>query len=61
MTRDENDGRVSLLVLQLQSVDVRQLDIQDHASRHVGLRIREVLRSGTECDRAQIEARQELG
>jgi hypothetical protein len=64
MPGDEHDLRVIDLrdpALEIQSVDVRKLDVENQASRHVGLRIRHVLGSGSERDRAHIEARKELG
>jgi hypothetical protein len=54
MARDEDDLRViSLrgLALEIQSVNVREFHIQNQASRHVGLWIRDVLSGGTERDR----------
>ena len=63
MPRDEHDLRVRSLTglaLQVQSVDVRKFHVQNEAGRHVGLRICEVLSSGTERDHVQIEGRQKL-
>ena len=59
MSCDEHDLRVIPLcdlALELQSVDVRKFHIQNQAGRHVGLRIRDVLRSGAERDHVHIEA-----
>ena len=59
MSGDEHDMRVITLrdpALQLQSVDIGELHVQDEASRDVGLRIRHVLGSRTERDGLHIEA-----
>ena len=64
MARDEHDLRVIPvrgLALEVQSVDVRKLHIQNQAGRHVGLRIREVLGGGTERDHVQVEGRKKRG
>ena len=61
---DEHDMRVIPLrdlALQIQSVDVREFDIQDQASRDVGLRIRHVFGSGTERHGVHVEARKKHG
>ena len=63
MSGDEHDVRVIALrdpALEIQSVDVRELHVQDQASRDVGLRIRHVFGSGTERDRVHVEARKKL-
>ena len=59
MSGDEHDMRVIALrdpALQIQSVDVRELHVQDEAGRDVGLRIRHVFGSRTERDGLHIEA-----
>ncbi len=53
MSRDEDDLwliSLSRLPLKLKSVYVGKFHIQNQASRHVGLRICDVLSSGTKCD-----------
>ena len=64
MTSDEDDLRVIFLpglALEIQSVDVRKFHIQNQASRHVGLRVCDVLSRRTERDHVQIEGRKKLG
>ena len=64
MSGDEHDVRVIALrdlALEVQSVDVRKLHVQNQASRDVGLRIRHVLGRGAERDRVHVEAREQLG
>ena len=64
MSGDEYDLRVIALrdlALEIQSADVREFQIQNQASRHVGLWIRDVLGSRAERDYVQIESRKKLG
>src|SRR5262249_54927691 len=52
MARYENDRRMIALrdlPLQVESVDIRQLDIEDQARREVGLRIGDIV--GGRCER----------
>jgi len=60
---DEHDWRVVPLrdlTLQVQSVDVRKLDIENQTSLYVWLRVRDVLGSCTKRNRAQIKGRKKL-
>jgi hypothetical protein len=63
MPRDEDDRRVDVagqLLLELEAIDVRQLDIEDKARREIGLRIGQIVRGGSERLGAPSERRQQL-
>src|SRR5207247_2448502 len=63
MSRDENDRGVGIagkLLLELEAVDVRQLHVENQASREVGLRRCDIVRGDGERLRPPTQGLQQL-